>query len=153
MSTRNVISQLRAGKVIKLATRKGRIMTVGQRLKSARETAGYTQQELAEECGWGDASQSRVANYESDTREPTLADIDRMAKVLGVPPEEIAFATSGLTLDEQLLIQSWRVAGPDGKEAIRAVAKMAKRPRRYKKPNIKEVPKLPREEKEPNHEA
>ncbi len=37
---------------------------------------------LAKACGW--ASQSRVGNYERDTREPTLEDIALMAKVIGV---------------------------------------------------------------------
>ncbi len=41
-----------------------------------------SQAQLAEACGW--KSQSRVGNYEVGTREPTLADIDAMAKALGV---------------------------------------------------------------------
>lgn len=48
-----------------------------------RNAAGKSQAALAKLCGW--SSQSRVGNYESGTREPTLGDIELMAKALGVP--------------------------------------------------------------------
>ncbi|WP_147465750.1 helix-turn-helix domain-containing protein, partial [Pseudomonas syringae] len=57
--------------------------SLGQRLQRLRNAAGKSQAALAKLCGW--SSQSRVGNYESGTREPTLGDIELMAKALGVP--------------------------------------------------------------------
>ena len=117
-------------------------MSFGKRLKVARESAGYNQTEFAQACGWASA-QSRVANYEADNREPTLADIIKMAKIAGVPPEELAFAAIGLTQDEAELIQAWRLSDADGRDAIRALVKVSKRPRRSKRTNLKDVSAKP----------
>ena len=114
-------------------------MTLGQRLKAARERAGYTQEQLGEACKWGEDAQSRISNYETDFREPTLADIAKMAEVLGTPPEEIAFASTGLSPDELQLVAAWRLAEREGKDAMRAVTKIAKRPRIRRRPNLKGV--------------
>lgn len=43
-----------------------------------------SQAQLAEACGW--ASQSRIGNYERDTREPSVDDVMALAKVLKVSP-------------------------------------------------------------------
>jgi SOS-response transcriptional repressor LexA len=53
----------------------------GQRLKKLRKAAGLSQAQLAEACGW--KSQSRVGNYETDTREPSFADLQTLADALG----------------------------------------------------------------------
>lgn len=76
--------------VIKLPAMKKE--TLGQRIKRLRMAAGLSQAALAAQCGW--RSQSRVGNYELGTREPTLADLERIAKAVGVDPSE-------LILDEQ----------------------------------------------------
>lgn len=55
--------------------------SLGQRIKRFRKAAGISQAQLADACGW--KSQSRVGNYESGTREPTLADIQTIASALG----------------------------------------------------------------------
>lgn len=65
------------------------LMTLGQRIKAARKRFGerlgrrVTQSELAELCGW-DQAQSRISGYENDTREPSLADLEKIAEVTGV---------------------------------------------------------------------
>ncbi|MGV6394535.1 LexA family protein [Pseudomonas caspiana] len=56
--------------------------TLGQRIKRFRKKAKMSQAELAKACGW--SSQSRVGNYEVGSREPTLGDIETMAKAMGV---------------------------------------------------------------------
>ncbi len=53
---------------------------LGPRIKSARESLGLSQQELSIRCGWD--SQSRIGNYETGAREPSLQDLDRLAKAL-----------------------------------------------------------------------
>lgn len=70
--------------VIKIATMKE---TLGQRIKRHRKAAGLSQAALAAACGW--KSQSRVGNYEADSREPSLADLRLIAKALGVAESEI----------------------------------------------------------------
>ncbi len=60
---------------------------LAKRIKRARQNAGMSQAQLAEACGW--KSQSRVGNYEAGSREPTLADIDAMAKALRIDKSEL----------------------------------------------------------------
>lgn len=62
--------------------------TLGQRIKHLRKSRGLSQQLLAEACGW--SSQSRIGNYESDLREPSLADLLLLAPALGVSIAELA---------------------------------------------------------------
>lgn len=59
--------------------------TLGSRIAHYRNAAGMSQAALAKACQW--SSQSRIGNYERDTREPSLADLHLMASVLGVPKE------------------------------------------------------------------
>ncbi|MHC8321164.1 XRE family transcriptional regulator [Pseudomonas sp. GB2N2] len=59
---------------------------LAERIKRARKRAGKSQSQLAEACGW---SQSRVGNYEAGTREPSFADIETMAKAMGVDKSEL----------------------------------------------------------------
>ena len=61
--------------------------TLGSRIAHYRSIKGLSQAGLAKACGW--ASQSRVGNYERDTREPTLEDIALMAKALGINESEL----------------------------------------------------------------
>lgn len=62
--------------------------TLGKRIKRLRKSTGLSQQLLAEACGW--SSQSRIGNYESDLREPSLADLLLLAPALGVSIAELA---------------------------------------------------------------
>lgn len=64
------------------------MQTLGQRIKHLRKSRGLSQQALAEACGW--SSQSRIGNYESDLREPSLADLLLLAPALGVSIAELA---------------------------------------------------------------
>lgn len=56
--------------------------TLGERIAHYRKAKGLSQAKLAKACGW--ASQSRVGNYELDTREPSLGDLELMASALGI---------------------------------------------------------------------
>lgn len=65
---------------------------IGQNIKNLRMQRGLSQKALAELCGW--ESNSRIANYEGSgktKREPTLSDIQRIAKVLNVSAATLAF--------------------------------------------------------------
>jgi SOS-response transcriptional repressor LexA len=61
--------------------------TLGSRIAHYRQLSGMSQAKLAKACGW--SSQSRIGNYEKDSREPTLADIELISKVLGIRPEQL----------------------------------------------------------------
>ncbi|MGQ0285826.1 helix-turn-helix domain-containing protein [Pasteurellaceae bacterium 22721_9_1] len=73
--------------------------TLGQRIKEFRNKMGVNQKEFAELCGridkrtktWG---QSRIANYETSAREPSLEDIEVIAQVLGIDAAELAFSNA-----------------------------------------------------------
>lgn len=73
--------------------------TIGKRIKRLRTLAKMSQAQLAEACGW--KSQSRIGNYEADSREPSLADIAAMAQALGVNESELLLdQISGETANE-----------------------------------------------------
>ncbi|WP_090622367.1 helix-turn-helix domain-containing protein [Azotobacter beijerinckii] len=63
--------------------------TLGARIAHYRKAAGLSQAELATACGW--KSQSRIGNYEKDTREPTLADLEKIATALGMSVSQLAY--------------------------------------------------------------
>lgn len=61
--------------------------TLGERIKKARVAKGLSQPELARRCGW--ESQSRISHYETGKREPQLADLQKIARGLGLQIEEL----------------------------------------------------------------
>ncbi|MFC5695980.1 helix-turn-helix domain-containing protein [Pseudomonas sp. GCM10022186] len=82
--------------------------TLGSRIAHYRKLKGLSQQALANECGW--ESQSRIGNYERDSREPSFDDLRRIAKVLEVtlndllnPVLQIAESEAGDYAREQRL--------------------------------------------------
>lgn len=79
--------------VIKISAMK----TLGARIAHYRNLAGMSQAGLAKACKW--ASQSRVGNYERDTREPSLDDIALMADVLRIPKEWLLLGEGGGQFD------------------------------------------------------
>lgn len=58
-------------------------MSLGSKIRAARELLGLSQLSLALRCGW--ESQSRIGNYEKDQREPSLNDLKKLAKALDRP--------------------------------------------------------------------
>jgi phage repressor protein C with HTH and peptisase S24 domain len=70
--------------------------TLGKRIAYYRKTAGLSQAGLASACGW--KSQSRVGNYESGTREPTLADLEKIASAVGVSVSQLTYGELRHTL-------------------------------------------------------
>lgn len=68
--------------------------SLGDLLKKARINKGWTQSQLAVECGWLDSAQSsesnsRVANYESGNRTPRTDDLPILAVRLNLSPAEL----------------------------------------------------------------
>ena len=52
-----------------------------KRIAYFRKRAGLSQQDLAILCGW--SSQTRISNYENETRSPSIEDVAVIAMVLG----------------------------------------------------------------------
>lgn len=61
--------------------------TIGKRIKRLRTAAKMSQAQLAQACGW--KSQSRVGNYEADSREPSFADIEAIAEALQIDKSQL----------------------------------------------------------------
>ncbi|MHC8334733.1 XRE family transcriptional regulator [Pseudomonas sp. LB3P25] len=78
--------------------------TLGSRIKRLRKQKRFSQKQLAEECGW--SSQSRIGNYESDLREPNLADLTLLAPALGVSVAELISGTGSQQLFSALTNQA-----------------------------------------------
>lgn len=64
----------------------------GQRIAEARKAAGYSQKQLIEALGWPNDSNSRMSGYETEAREPSLKDFERIAQICQVDPAWLAFA-------------------------------------------------------------
>ena len=78
-------SRIAAGR--KAAARREGLLTLGQKLRSAREARQQTQVQLAAEAG---ISQGYLSQLEQDEREPTLSIAARLATALGVSLDELA---------------------------------------------------------------
>ncbi|BAK75410.1 putative phage repressor [Pseudogulbenkiania sp. NH8B] len=67
------------------------MIKIGKRIAGLRAEKGWSQRDLAKRCGW--ETQSRIGNYEQGTREPSLLDIDTIAKALGITARELLFGS------------------------------------------------------------
>lgn len=64
--------------------------SIGKRIKRKRIELEFSQEKLALLCGW-EFARSRIANYESGLREPTLQDVIKLSRALKVTPCWLAF--------------------------------------------------------------
>ncbi len=64
---------------------------IGERLKSIRESKGFSQAQLAKLCGYSSAS--RIGNYELGERKISADDALRISEILGVSPAELMFGS------------------------------------------------------------
>lgn len=72
-------------------------MTVGQRIKETRKANGISQFELGARLG---VSQAMIAQYESNSRNPKLETLQKIADALGVPVSSLLYdGTIHLNLD------------------------------------------------------
>ena len=115
-------------------------MSFGERLRTARKSKGYTQEQLAEIIG---VAKSTLTGYERGNREPNVLKIHALAKALDVdanflltpPPTPdnekpaIGDTDSGLTPNKQALIQA---AGEMDDETARAVLEIVRQVKRLR---------------------
>lgn len=71
-------------------------MTIGERIKMARNRAGLTQKELGERMG---VSGTMIAMYETDSRNPKVETIRKIAEALDIPTFEL---NTGLRFGSEL---------------------------------------------------
>lgn len=64
---------------------------VGANIKRLRQNAGLTLQEVSTRLGW--TNTSRLSQYETGARQPSLADIQRVAEAIGCTAHEIIFGS------------------------------------------------------------
>lgn len=105
------------------------VLTIGQRIRYARESKGWKQADLALEA---DLTQAAVSNIETDgTRKPSGPSLLRLASALDVNPDWIPqgvgamSTTSAITKDEVDLLRSYRKLRRDARaKALDAVKKL-----------------------------
>ena len=68
-------------------------MTYGKRIKQAREDLHMTQEQLAEEL---DISRQAVSKWEAGLSRPTREKLDRLSRILDIPPAEVYFSFTKL---------------------------------------------------------
>jgi transcriptional regulator with XRE-family HTH domain len=66
--------------------------TLGMRIREARKEKGWTMQELSERTN---ISQSQISNYEKDTRNPSFANMAKIADVFEVSLDWFAIGLDG----------------------------------------------------------
>ena len=63
-----------------------RISNVGEKIREIRNKKALTQVQLSDLCGWGKHN-ARIASYEKGTRNPSYADLKKIANALRIKPE------------------------------------------------------------------
>ena len=74
-------------------------MTIGDRIKEARERASLSQQQLADALGIRASGRQRVCGWESGLRTPLRTTIDQIAAITGVTPAWIAYGVGEMHVD------------------------------------------------------
>lgn len=59
-------------------------MNIGKLIQETRISAGLSQPELAQACGWGEDKQARISHYETGRNTPGIDDLITIAGALGV---------------------------------------------------------------------
>lgn len=112
-------------------------MDVGAKLKRLRKDAGLSQAALQALCGWGPGN-SRIANYETNGREPSLADLGIILTKLGTSTEDFFSGAHtrvrenhcpsyGAAADEERLLDLYRSSSQRGRRAILEIAQSLSR--------------------------
>ena len=92
-------------------------MTIGELIKSRRESLNKTLEDVGQAIGVSRATVSRweTGNIKSLKRSNAVA----LAKVLGLDPAELAMPTDVLTNEEKEIINAYRLAKPGTQEAVK----------------------------------
>ncbi|WP_198019596.1 LexA family transcriptional regulator [Pseudogulbenkiania sp. MAI-1] len=80
------------------------MLTLGKHIKALREEPHLSQVELTKRCG---GAQSRSDNYEQETREPKLANLELIAKAFGMTLSELMFGNDGSAASPMGRVVQW----------------------------------------------
>ena len=89
-------------------------MTIGERIKEARENKGMTQEELAIACGY--KSRSTINKFEKEVCEIKLSNVKKIAKALEVDPDYLIFGDR--ESKEEEIQRRFKTLTDDQKDAV-----------------------------------
>lgn len=109
-------------------------MTLGERLKKAREDSKISRKDAAASLG---LPYNTLSNYETDSREPGSDFLKNASNLYEVTVDELLGILSpdrdfALSSDETELIQLWRGASTEGQHAAKAVLQSMQKPKTVK---------------------
>ncbi len=99
-----------------------------ERLRLAREDLGWTQGDLAKECGYRvETGQVNISRWESPeaNRIPPLSDIETLARALKKSPGWLAFGDQPLKDDEETLLRAYRLSSTPIRKLLYQSAEIA----------------------------
>lgn len=99
----------------------------GARIRNARKKAGFSQKRLLDELGWPNDSNSRLSGYETEARQPSLADFKRIAVLCKVNPAYLAFGDYQMKQWEAELITGYLTAEDRLKNIVDATLRLTSR--------------------------
>ena len=98
-------------------------MSLGEKIKAAREQCGKTQKQLAMEIG---AKHNSISNWEKDLNRPDVAYIPLLAQALQVEPGYFFSQQQGhaYTLQEMALISRYRKLDVHGRQVVDCILQL-----------------------------
>ena len=100
-------------------------MSFGEKLRTARESKGYTQQQIAD---YMQIDKSTYCGYETGKRQPDVQKIKQLTKILGISGDNLletefsrakrALDESELTEDETRILSAFRKMSPARQKAL-----------------------------------
>lgn len=106
----------------------------GERLRKFRADKSWNQDKLATEMG---LTQASISQFESGTRQPTPALIEKFAKALDVSADALAGETEG-AIERDRLMRNLKGLSPQTLEKINAIVEMIRQGERAKRQDTKE---------------
>jgi transcriptional regulator with XRE-family HTH domain len=105
----------------------------GERLRKFRTDKGWNQDKLASDMG---LTQASISQFESGTRQPTPALVEKFAQVLEVTSEALAGEDAG-AVERERLMRNLKGLSPQTLEKINAVVEMIRQGERAKRQDKK----------------
>jgi Zn-dependent peptidase ImmA (M78 family)/DNA-binding XRE family transcriptional regulator len=88
---------------------------IGRRIKDARENLGISQEELARQMGY--TSPATISHFETGNRKVSIADLQRLSKILGIPLEHF-FETEEVSPGMQRFRLRAKMVRPSARESV-----------------------------------
>ena len=82
-----------------MATYGGAFLTVGEKIRIARQAAGLTQNQLAEKCG---CACGTIHQYEANKRRPSYAQLAKLAAALKIDVSDLVLENVDISRSENL---------------------------------------------------